>query len=186
MWSEDEIKVYLNKKLKIDRYNHVLGVVETSEKLARIYGADIKKARLAAFIHDLAKYEGGEFLIKLAEENGYKVDEVERKAPYLLHGLAAAIIAKRDMGIDDEEILNAAIYHTTGRRNMTLLEKIVYVADYIEPNRSFPGVENLRNVTFSDLDKGLMMAFDNTIKFVIDKGGLLHLRTVEGRNYLVK
>ena len=69
---------------------------------------------------------------------------------------------------------------------MTLLEKIIYIADYIEPNRSYPGVEELRNITFEDLDRGLIKAFDNTIRFVLDKGTLLHFRTIEGRNYLVK
>lgn len=186
MWSEEEIKIYLSRKLKADRYNHVLGVVEMSEKLAKRYGADVKKARLAALIHDLAKYEGGEALIRIAKENGYDLDEVEKKAPYLLHGFAAAVIAKKDMGIEDEDVLNAAIYHTTGRENMTLLEKIIYIADYIEPNRSYKGVDELRDITFENLDRGLMMAFDNTIKFVLDKGALLHSRTVDGRNYLVK
>lgn len=186
MWSEEEIKIYLSRKLKSDRYNHVLGVVEMAEKLAIRYRADVKKARLAALIHDLAKYEGGETLIKMAKENGYEIDEVEKKAPYLLHGFAAAVIAKKEMGINDEEVLNAAIYHTTGRENMTLLEKIIYIADYIEPNRNYPGVEELRNITFEDLDRGLIKAFDNTIRFVLDKGTLLHFRTIEGRNYLVK
>ncbi|MFR4582030.1 bis(5'-nucleosyl)-tetraphosphatase (symmetrical) YqeK [Clostridium cadaveris] len=186
MWNEEMIKDYLKKHLKESRYKHVLGVVETSEKLAEIYGADKNKARFAALIHDLAKGRSDEDLIKITGENGYDICYEERRSPQLLHGLVAAIIAKNEMGIEDNEILNAAAFHTTGKANMTLLEKIVYIADYIEPNRDFPGVKKLREITFHNLDKGVLQGFDNTIKFVIDRKEILHLKTIEARNYLLQ
>lgn len=185
MWTEEQIKVYLKKNLNESRYIHVIGVVETAEKLASIYGEDKIKARYAALIHDLAKHENGNALISICENHGYTLSLVERNAPHLLHGLAGAIIAKEKMGIEDNDILNAAIFHTTGKEDMTLLEKIIYIADYIEPSRDFKGVEELREITFKNLDEGLLKAFDNTIKFIIDKGLLIHQRTIEARNYLV-
>ena len=186
MWNEEMIKEYLKKHLKESRYRHVLGVVETSEKLARLYGADKNKARYAALIHDLAKGKSDEELLKITKEKGYEICPEEKKSPQLLHGLAAAIIAKEEMGIEDEEILSAAAFHTTGKANMTLLEKIIYIADYIEPNRNFPGVQNLREITFENLDKGVLQGFDNTIKFVVDRKEILHLKTIEARNYLLQ
>ncbi len=186
MWNEEMIKEYLKKHLKESRYKHVLGVVETSERLARLYGADENKARYAALIHDLAKGRSDEELLKMAIKSGYDVCNEEKKSPQLLHGLVAAIIAKEKMGIEDEEILNAATFHTTGKANMTLLEKIVYIADYIEPNRDFPEVQKLRDITFKDLDRGVLQGFDNTIKFVIERKEILHLKTIEARNYLLQ
>lgn len=186
MWNEEMIMNYLEKNLKKSRYRHVLGVVETSEKLAKIYGADVDKARYAALIHDLAKEKSDDELLKIARENGYEICHEEMKAPQLLHGIVAAIIAKNQMDIEDTEILGAACFHTTGKANMTLLEKIVYIADYIEPNRNFPEVENLREITFENLDKGVLEGFENTIKFVIDRKEILHLKTVEARNYLLE
>ncbi|WP_027632450.1 bis(5'-nucleosyl)-tetraphosphatase (symmetrical) YqeK [Clostridium hydrogeniformans] len=185
MWTEEQIKGYLRENLKESRYIHVIGVMETAEKLATIYGEDKVKSRYAALIHDLAKHESGETLISICKNHGYTLNSVEINSPHLLHGLVGAIIAKEKMGIEDDDILNAAIFHTTGKENMTLLEKIIYIADYIEPSRDFPGVEELREITFKNLDKGLLKAFDNTIKFIIDKGLLIHQRTIEARNYIV-
>lgn len=185
MWSEEKIKEYLKLNLKESRYNHVLGVTDTAERLAKLYGADPFKARMAALIHDCAKNMSDEDIIKTIKNSSYKVSEEEFLVPQLLHGLAGAIIGKNIMGIEDEDILNAAIYHTTGKVDMSILEKIVYIADYIEPSRNFPGVEELRRVTFEDLDRGVLMAFDNTIRFVISKGEVLHKDTVEARNYLL-
>jgi len=90
------------------------------------------------------------------------------------------------MEIKDKGIFNAIAYHTTGRKNMTLLEKIIYLADYVEPLRKYPGVEELRELAFKDMDIALIKSFDITIKYVIDKGQMLHLNTIEGRNYLIK
>ena len=103
----------------------------------------------------------------------------------LMHGLAGSIIAKHIMGIEDEDVLNSISYHTTGRKNMTILEKIIYIADYIEPMRNFPGVDELRKIAYSNLDEALLLSFDNTIKYVITKGQLLHLDTIEARNYIL-
>lgn len=185
MWSEQQIKDYLKENLKPKRYEHSLGVRDTAVKLAKIYNCDIEKANKAGLVHDCAKNMTDAELIDIAKKSGLVIDEVCEESPQLLHGPVGALIAKEKMGIEDKDILNAIAYHTTGRKHMSLLEKIVYIADYIEPLRNFPGVDELREKAFINLDEALLKSFNNTIKFIIDRGQLLHLNTIEGRNYLV-
>ncbi|MHC6179050.1 bis(5'-nucleosyl)-tetraphosphatase (symmetrical) YqeK [Clostridium sp. JNZ X4-2] len=185
MWNEEQIIEYLKEKLKKNRYEHSLGVRDTAVKLAEIYNDDVKKARTAGLVHDCAKYMSNEEILSIAEENHICIDEVSKVNPQLLHGSIAAVIAKNIMGIYDEEILNAVRYHTTGKRNMSSLEKIIYISDYIEPLRDFPGVEDLRKKAFTDLDGAMLDAFNNTIKVVIMRNQLLHVNTIQGRNYLI-
>ncbi|HCW04152.1 MAG TPA: phosphohydrolase [Clostridium sp.] len=185
MWKESEILNYLQDKLSVKRYKHVLGVRDTAVKLARTYGEDEEKALLAAILHDCAKNMGDLELIKLVKDHGYIPDKIELKAPQLLHGRAAAIVAKNEMGIVDSSICDAVTYHTTGREAMSSLEKIIYLADYIEPCRDFPGVEALRRESFINLDSAMLMSLENTIRYILDKGQLLHTNTIEARNYFL-
>jgi len=186
MWSEEKIKAYLIENIKEKRVKHILGVAEMSEKLAEFYGESTYKARIAAYIHDVAKYLPQDVVVRIIKEKGYELSSEDLLMPELLHGLAGAIIGCDKMGIEDEEILNAARYHTTGRVDMTLLEKIIFLADYIEPGRSFPGVEELREMAFLNLDKGILLAFDSTIKHVVNEGKFLHTDTIISRNYILQ
>ncbi|MCH3964717.1 MAG: bis(5'-nucleosyl)-tetraphosphatase (symmetrical) YqeK [Clostridium sp.] len=185
MWDEGEIDRYLKTNLKVTRYEHSLGVSSTAVRLAKIYGANVSKARVAGLIHDCAKCMSDSELIDIAERNGIIIDEVLDETPNLLHGPVGSIIARDKMGIHDDEILNAVAYHTTGKEDMSLMEKIIYVADYIEPMRDFPGVDKIREDAVDNLDRALLDSFNNTIKHVIDKKQLLHLNTIKGRNYLI-
>lgn len=185
MWNEEQIIEYLKEKLKKSRYEHSLSVRDTAIKMAKIYNADVEKAGTAGLVHDCAKYMSNGQILSIAEQNGMEVDEVARANPQLLHGSIAAVIAKNIMGICDEDILSAVKYHTTGKKNMNILEKIVYISDYIEPLRDFPGVEELREKALTDLNGALLDAFNNTIKVVISRNQLLHLNTIQGRNYLI-
>lgn len=185
MWDEEEIVNYLRNNLKEKRFLHSLGVRESAVNLAEFYNADISKASTAALVHDCAKYMRRIEILKILEEKEIVIDDVTREYPDIMHGAASAYIAEKVMGIYDNEILDAVRYHTTGRKDMTLLEKIIYIADYIEPNRNFPGVDELRKISFVDIDKALLKAFNNTIKYVIDNGQLIHLKTIEARNYLI-
>lgn len=186
MWSEDKMVEYLKTNLKPKRFNHSIGVRDTAVKLAEIYGEDVDKARIAGLIHDCAKYVPDKEMIDSYENHGNKVDDVEKNMPAILHGKVGSYVAKEIMGVEDKDILNAIAYHTTGRVNMSVLEKIIYIADYIEPSRDFPGVDNLRNIAFNEnLDKALILSFDNTIKYVIDGNQLLHKDTIEARNYML-
>lgn len=185
MWNEEKIIAYLKENLKEKRFIHSLDVSKTAVKLAEVYEVDKVKAKIAGLIHDCAKYMAGQGILDIMRKYGETIDEVVLKNPDLMHGVAGTYIAKNIMNIDDEDILNAVKYHTTGKVDMTLLEKIIYLADFIEPNRNFNGVDDIRKEAFVDLDKALIMCFDSTIKFVILKKGLLHINTIEARNFLL-
>ena len=186
MWNDKKIEEYLENNLKIRRFQHSLGVRDTAATLAQIYGEDVEKAKIAGIVHDCAKNMQDEELIKICLEHGMDISDVYKESPQLLHGAVGAIIANELMEIYDKDILNAISYHTTGREEMSLLEKIIYISDYIEPMRNFPGVEAIRDMAFKDLDIALLKAFDNTIKFVINNEELLHPHTILGRNYIIR
>lgn len=185
MWNEAEIQKYLKENLNEQRFNHSLRVKDTAVKLAAFYGEDINKAKIAGLVHDSAKNMKDDEIINILENNGYNIDVMYKKTPNIMHGLVGSIIAKSLMGISDEDILNSITYHTTGRKNMSVLEKIIYISDYIEPMRNFPGVSELRELAYKDLDEALLLSFDNTIKYVISRGQLLHFDTIEARNYII-
>lgn len=185
MISEKEMEAYLRQNLSDKRFIHSLGVRDTAVKLAELYGGNSEKARIAGLIHDCAKNMDSKVMVKLIQDEGFPIDEISMKNTELLHGLAGSIIAKKKFQINDEEILNSIIYHTTGKENMDLLEKIIYLSDYIEPSRNFDGVETLRKLAYKNLDNALLKSFDNTIKYVILKGQLLHYNTIAARNYII-
>jgi len=185
MWSEPLIEDYLKTHLNVQRYEHSLRVRDTSVKMAEFYSADREKARLAGLVHDCAKDMSASQLKELVSKHGYTIDEVCKYSSAIMHGLGGAIIAKEVMGIEDEDVLNAVTYHTTGRKGMSILEKIIYLADYIEPMRNFPMVEKLRDLSYKSLDEALLLSFNNTINYVIARGQLLHYDTIAARNYLL-
>lgn len=182
---EEKIKNYLKNNLSTRRYEHTLGVEKSALELAKINGADLYKVKIAALAHDLAKeisIEGQRQALKL---HNAKIDEISNLTPQILHGFVSAIMLKDMFKVNDKEILNAVAYHSTGRKNMSLIEKIIYIADYIEPNRNYDGVEGLRNVTKENLNKGVLMGLNNTIKLLVERNGVIHPDTVDARNYLV-
>jgi predicted HD superfamily hydrolase involved in NAD metabolism len=185
MWDEGRIEIYIKEKLKAHRYEHSLSVRDTAIKLAKRYNEDTFKARIAGLLHDCAKDMEECTLLSLVKEHGLEIDYVSYNSPQLLHGLVASIIARERMAVIDEDILNAVTYHTTGRKNMSKLEKIIYIADYVEPLRKFPGVDALRKTAEEDLDRAVLQSFNMTINYVIERKQLLHMNTVEGRNYLI-
>jgi predicted HD superfamily hydrolase involved in NAD metabolism len=185
MWNEKAMLEYLHINLKESRFQHSLAVGETAIELALKYGEDINKARIAGLVHDCAKHMEDSELIKVAKLHGEQLDLIHLNNPSILHGFVGSIIAREVMGIEDEDILSAICYHTTGRKNMSILEKIIYIADYIEPLRKFHGVEELRRLSKIDLDASVMLSLENTIRHVISRRELLHIDTVDARNYLL-
>lgn len=185
MWNEIEMKEYIKKNLKKERYEHSLGVMDTAVELAKRYSADEEKAKIAGLIHDCAKSMKNDETINLVKKHNYHMDDTYMQFPQLMHGLAGAIVAKAIMGVRDEDILNAITFHTTGREAMSTLDKIIYIADYIEPSRNFNGVEELRRAAFENLNKGLLLCFNSSIKFIIEKGEILHTDTIKARNYII-
>ena len=169
--------------LKHRRIPHVLGTEQEAIRLAERYGADVEKARVAALLHDCTKKLDMPAQLALCERYGIVLDELEQKALKLLHSKTGAAIAKDVFGVDDE-IYSAIWYHTTGHAGMTKLEKIIYLADYIEPSRDFPGVDTLRKVCYEDLDKGLLLGLEMTIEEMTAMGNPVHRATVEARDWL--
>lgn len=180
----NEIKEYLKENLKPSRYEHTLGVAETAKKLAALNGVDEVKAEIAGLAHDVAKNFSKEDMLKVIKENNIKLSLVEENNINLWHSIIAPIIAKSKLDIHDEEILDSLRWHTTGKEDMSVLEKIIYIADMIEPSRDFPGVEEIRKITFENLDKGVYTGLTHSIKYLIDKDLLLDDNTIKARNYL--
>lgn len=185
MWDIDKIKAYLKENLIESRYNHTLGVIETAKDLANINGIDVKKAEIAALVHDVAKNMTIETMRRIIEEHNIELSYETLKTPELWHSIIAPIIGEEVFQIEDKDILNAMRWHTTGKENMTTLEKIIYMADMIEPKRSFQGVEQLRKATFEDLDKGFIMALNQTINYLLNKGFCVDINTIKARNFII-
>ena len=175
----------LKEMLTPHRFEHSLGVQDMAVRLAERYGGDRQKAALAGLVHDCAKDLTMEQMEERLQRYALKLDEVSLREPALIHGPLGACVAQDLFQIDDQEILGAICYHTTGRENMTLLEKIIYLADFIEPCRDYPGVERLRQIAWESLDRALLLSFDNTIAYVISLKSLLHPNTILARNYLL-
>lgn len=169
--------------LKHRRIPHVLGTEQEAIRLAERYGADVEKARVAALLHDCTKKLDMEEQLALCRQYDIRLDEMEQQALKLLHAKTGAAIARDVFGVDDE-IYSAIWYHTTGHANMTKLEKIIYLADYIEPSRNFPGVDKLRKVCYEDLDRGLLLGLEMTIEEMTAMGNPVHHATVEARDAL--
>jgi len=183
----NEIFDSLKKQLKHSRYEHSVGVMETSVHLAKLYGCDIEKARIAGLLHDCAKCLSDSEILQKAEQYNIELDFITKNQLELAHGPLGAAIAQREYGIDDFETLEAIRYHTTGKPNMNLLEKIIYLADYIEPHRKYPGVDELRKKSLLNLNEAIYQAMNNTIQHVLSKEGLLHPLTIEARNdFIIK
>lgn len=166
-----------------ERYLHCIRVMETAIILGEKYNVDIEKIKTAALLHDCAKFKDKLELLKKASEFDIMLDAVTEHNIELLHGPVGAKIAEIEYKIKDIEILDSIRYHTTARENMTILDKIIYISDYIEPKRNFAGVEEVRQLTFEDIDIGISLALDNTIKFLIEMDRVIHLDTIKARNY---
>lgn len=166
------------------RFKHTVGVMETAVALAKLYGADEKKAELAAIFHDYAKYRSREEMEKVILEENLHRDLLEHNIE-LWHAPVGAVLVEKETGISDEDILNSIRYHTTGRAGMTLLEKIIFLADYIEPGRNFPGVDEVRALARENLDLAMIKALANTISFLLEKKQLIYPDTIHTYNDLI-
>ncbi|MBN2261185.1 MAG: bis(5'-nucleosyl)-tetraphosphatase (symmetrical) YqeK [Clostridiales bacterium] len=175
----DELKRILSQK----RYEHSIRVFHTAVELAKIYDEDIEKTSLASLLHDYAKCFDDATLRKIIADEDIVLDEVLSENIGLAHGLASAIIAKKTYHIEDQDILNAIQYHTYGRPNMSRLEKIVYLADYIEPDRKFAGLEDIRKVAREDLNQGVLMALNASVKYILSKNEKIYTLSLDAIEY---
>ncbi|MCR5834478.1 MAG: bis(5'-nucleosyl)-tetraphosphatase (symmetrical) YqeK [Selenomonadaceae bacterium] len=182
----NEMRRELQNRLKRGRFAHSIGVANTAVNLAKRFGADEDKAYIAGLLHDCARQYEDEELIAQAENYSIEIGEVEREMPLLLHPYIGAKMIRDVYGVEDAEISQAIWRHTVGAANMTVLDKIIYFADMIEPNRKYPGVEELRTLaTTADLNTIMLTALSESIIFVVQKNSLVHPDTVAARNFLL-
>lgn len=180
---ETALKI-VKSQLTDHRYQHTLGVMETAIELANRYGADPNKAMLAAIFHDYAKFRPKAEMKQIIIEQGMDPLLLQFNGE-LWHAPVGAYLVNVEAGITDEEILAAIRYHTSGRPEMTILDKIIYLADYIEPGRHFPGVEEVRDLAKEDLNGALIQAMKNTIVFLLKKNQPVFPDTFVTYNYLI-
>lgn len=172
-----KIKKYLKKHLTKERYHHTVGVAYTAMSMAMKYNPQpdnnefMIKAEIAGLLHDCAKCMDNDKKIRICNKNQISYSKIEAENPYLLHGKVGAYIARKEFDILDEDILNAITWHTTGRPDMSLLEKIIFVADYIEPSRRpIPELNLIRQLAFTDIDQAVIKILENTLKYLNEKG----------------
>lgn len=180
------IKDFLSKTLSENRYIHSINVAFTAEKLAKLYGADPQKAYLAGLVHDCTREADIELQKTMLSSLNIQVDELTFQVKELLHAYTAEYIIRNHFKLDDEEVISAVRFHTTGKENMTILEKAVFLADVVEPGRSFPGVEYIRQLSMNNMNEAVFAALDSSIKFLIGKRSLIHPNTLLARNFLIK
>ena len=162
-----KLRKSLEKELKPDRFDHTLGVAYTAANMAFIHGADVEKALIAGFLHDCAKCMSHEEQVKICEKNKIEISEVERRNHSLLHAKVGMYLARTKYDVYDTDILNAIRWHTTGREDMSLLEKIIYIADFIEPNRKpLEDMDTIRKEAYSDIDRCLAHILNNSVIYL--------------------
>ena len=174
----------VKKQLTDHRYQHTIGVMETAVALAQKYGVDEKKAELAAIFHDYAKFRDREEMRSIIIEQNMDKELLEYNSE-LWHAPVGAYLVEKEAGITDTEILDAIRYHTSGRLKMTPLEKVIYLADYIEPGRKFPGVDIVRKMAEKDLNQALIQAIQNSIIFLMKKNKRIFPLTFYAYNDLI-
>ncbi len=180
----EKLYAHVEKLLPPKRYKHTLGVVKAAIKLAKQYNIDENLAERAALLHDISK------CMTLEEMHTYI--DCDKTLKYyghlgeLLHGFAGSAYAKQKLDIKNKYILNAIKYHTIGRRGMSTLEKIIYIADAIEPNRDYPCVEEIRKYSEINLDVAILFEVDRKVRYLLDINAVIHPNTIEMRNEILE
>lgn len=180
----EKYRKYVKERLNKKRYIHSVGVAYTAANLAYIYDIDIDKARIAGILHDNAKCFDSDELIKRCKKENIPLSKYELEMPELIHSKLGSYIAHSELNINDNDVLNAITYHTTGRPNMSLLERIIYVADYIEPNRSnLDNMEYIRKCAYKDINEAIVLISESTINYINTKGCILDDLTTQTYEY---
>lgn len=178
------LKEELKKEISEPRYYHSICVMNMSELLAKKYKADVEKAKLIGLMHDIAKEMTKNEKLNYVKQNNIECSIIEEKIVEILHGKIAADICKKRFGFD-EEMCTAIKYHTTGKENMTLLEKILFIADKIDESRKYDGVEELRKLAFENIDKAILKSINDTLVINIGKNNLILEESIKTRNNLL-
>lgn len=181
-----KLKEELLKNLSEKRYNHSLCVADKAKELALRFGADPEKAYLSGLLHDIMKEAPQEKQLKLISEGGIIVSRDQMMSPKLWHAYSSAVFIRDVLKIEDEDIFDAVFYHTTGKADMPLLTKIIYLADMISEDRNYKELPILRSLAEEDLDKALREALKMSIEFLLEKGSYVCDKTREALSYMEK
>lgn len=182
MSRDAEYTEVLKGRLTERRFIHSLNVAKSAKELAQIYGYDEDKAYTAGLIHDCCKDTPAGLQLSYMLENGMALTDTEISTAKLYHAMCGSMFIQKEFGIDDAEIINAVRYHTTGRKDMTLLEKIVFIADFISEERDYNGVDIMREKAKRSLDEAIVEGLSFTIKDLIDAGRVVHTDTLGAYN----
>jgi len=181
----DEFKQLIKGKLKEERYIHSLNVADSAVHLAEKYGADTEKAYVAGLLHDVMKNENEANQLKILKDNGILLNQTELNNPKLWHAMSGAVYVKTVLGIDDEQIIGAIRYHTTGKCNMTLLEKVIYIADYISAERDYEDADVMRTLSEQSLEEAALYSLKFSLKSLSKNERVIHTDSVNFYNELI-
>ncbi|WP_242520473.1 MULTISPECIES: bis(5'-nucleosyl)-tetraphosphatase (symmetrical) YqeK [Halobacillus] len=176
---------YVKPFLKQERFDHTVRVADEAVILAERFGADVKKAALAGALHDYAKYKDRDLMRRWIESDRRLPKDLLDYHHELWHGPVGALMLEQEIHLTDPEVSSAVSCHTTGKKHMSLLDKVVFLADYIEPGRNFPGVDEVRKTAETDLDQACLLALKNTIVFLVGKGRTVYPDTFHAYNDLL-
>ncbi len=182
----DKIKKWISKYESVERIKHSERVAEMALTLYKTWGGNREVLLYASLLHDVARDLPFEKLIRIAEDNGYLPDEIELSNPVLLHGPVGAIMVKKELKITNTDILNCISFHTTGRKDVTLNEAIIYLSDYIEPGRNFEDANRVRSIAFKNLKEAVMEETRLNVNFLMEMRIPVHPRTIEMFDSLIK
>lgn len=185
MYNIEEYTKLIRERLSDYRYNHSLCVAQSAKELAALYGADEQKAEAVGILHDVMKESDLSEQLDVIKKAGFTMTELEKSCSKFYHQISGAAYAKTVLGIEDNEILDAIRYHTTGRANMTLLEEVVYLADFISADRDYEDVDIMRKKVEDGKAQGMLYSTAYTLKTVLQRGSLLHPDTVEAYNWII-
>ena len=176
----EEMKRILKESLPLKRYKHSVAVYETALEFASVHGLDMEKVGISALLHDCGREVPGRESLAMAAKLGIEVDETEKNQPILLHAKLGVYYAQHKYGVTDKEILDGILYHTTGAPDMTPLAMAVYLADLLEPTRDFPGINKMRQLAKEDMEKAMMCAYGQTIRYLLEYDLLIHPNCIYG------
>lgn len=181
----EEFKTLIREKLKESRFVHSLNVADSAKYLARRYGCDEEKAYTAGLLHDVMKNADGDEMLSEISDAGWSLTDCEKANDKLWHAVAGAAYMKNRLGIEDAELIEAVRYHTTARKNMSLLEKVIYVADFISADRNYPEVEEVRQAADESLEKAMMLGLEFCIQEIVKRRQVLHPDSVDAYNEII-
>jgi len=181
-----KIDAHNRANLSEKRYKHVMSVASYAVYLSSFHGINAYDAYVGAIAHDCTKYLDDQKQLEYFEKNNIELSDDDKKSPKIWHQISGAHFARHTLGIDNDDIINAVRYHTTGRAGMSDLEKLVCLADSIEPTRDYDGVTHMREVAKTDLDRALLLSFDRLVEYVNIRGLNMNKTTLEARDYLRK